>query len=561
MIRITVHPDVPAGPPLVKKFSVMNAGILPLARYQRDLGMAAALGLPSLRIDLSIGKKVGWKRQFVEGTAERPEYDWAELDVLTDRLTAMGIRPCYAFCYMPKPLQQHGNWRSPPSDLASWREVNRAFAEHHRGRGTLLEVYNEPDFREFFVGTRDEYFDLYREGARGMRDGDPDASIGGPALAFSTEWIAPFLDAIPGEDVPLDFFSFHTINVPLQAPSTRDVAFARLQEVREALAARRRFDTTEIHLNEYHPTKSTAGGLETPSDSLELAVTLLQDFEAFLEEGDLSGVHWAQLMDSGFGGETFGLIDEFGNARPAFYAFGIYNDMPIGRCKVELDGPLGALAARDGDRFGIVVWNASAEPQEVDLSLPVECAEFFRVDHSVPIQPDSAPPGLPPGKSVWNGRLGPWEIVYLRTGPAVEVDLPTLLRTHHRWPGRCRDQAHYDVRSGRFDFSGRAEVGASFRDLPPTLNVRIDAGCRGIRVDFEVGEGYVKSVAFVDGETPRAHDALAWGTKRRPTTVRSIHDSLDLRAVAPEGWAGSAILTPIGSAGSGPASARLLGLR
>ena len=48
------------------------------------------------------------------------------------------------------------------------------------------EVGNEPDNRDFFIGGRDAYLNLYRLGSKAIRDGDPDAVVGGPALAFSS---------------------------------------------------------------------------------------------------------------------------------------------------------------------------------------------------------------------------------------------------------------------------------------------------------------------------------------------------------------------------------------
>ena len=450
MTRATLETGKMIGPPLAKKFGVMNAGILPLSRYERDLPRTAALRPDSLRIDLSIGKKVGWKAQMVTGSPSAFAYDWSEIDRLTDALAAQDVRPYYAFCYMPRPLQRNGNWRSPPSDADGWREANRRFAEHHRGTNATLEVYNEPDFREFFVGTREEYLALYAEGAFGMRDGDPDALIGGPALAFSMDWVDPFLDHVRDHRLPLDFFSFHTIGVPLQDPPSREVALGRLRTIRAALAARTGFDATEIHLNEYHPYKNTAEGLEKSTDTAELAAELLDDFTAFLEEADLTYVHWAQLMDSGFGGETFGLLDENGRVRPAFYAFAAYNDLPVRRLALNLSEPFAGMAGGDVAKGGVMIWNRSEVPQSLTLEGIPGPFQEFRISDDAPTEPLLDAPGLPLAAAhegrTWEATLLPKEIAYLRwdDGTCAAPLSAIVIRTHYR---RSTGYAVFDRRS------------------------------------------------------------------------------------------------------------------
>ena len=548
MTRATLDVGRMIGPPLAKKFGVMNAGILPLARYERDLPKTVALRPDSLRVDLSIGKKVGWKRQMVTGSADALLYDWSELDRLTEALAAQGVRPYYAFCYMPRPLQKNGNWRSAPSDPDAWREANRAFAEHHRGKHATLEVYNEPDFREFFVGTREEYLTLYSDGAIGMRDGDPDGVVGGPALAFSMDWVDPFLDHVRDHRLPLDFFSFHAIGIPLQDPPSRQVALDRLRTIRAALAARPGFETTEIHLNEYHPYKNTAEGLEKSSSSAELAVELLEDFVAFLDEDDLTLVHWAQLMDSGFGGETFGLLDEDGRVRPAFYAFAAYDDLPARRIALEVDGAFAGVAGGDGSKGGVLIWNRSERAEQVALEGLPRPFQEFRIDDHAPTEARSEAPGLPliatHPAGTWSGTLGAKEIVYLRWDDRTSAppSSASLVRTHHR------------VSSGHGIFDRRTMsahvdaglVGATLARLPNRLGllVEADSGALALRVDYVVGEGYAKSLLVRDGgEAP----VPPWGTRRRPTEIldhplRGL-GTLDLGAHAPEGWLGNAILT------------------
>jgi hypothetical protein len=197
----------PADPPLVKKFGVMNSGIVKMARHQRDLALLKPLRADSLRIDLSIGKRdSGWSREIVAGRSDRLTYYWDEIDALGGMLQRHGVLPYWSFCYMSLPLQS-GSCMAPPTNLGKWQEVLREFSRHFREAGIPVgyyEVYNEPDFRNFFTGAMADYLAMYERGVRGLREGDPDAVVGGPALAFHRAWIRPFLDLAAEKRLPTD---------------------------------------------------------------------------------------------------------------------------------------------------------------------------------------------------------------------------------------------------------------------------------------------------------------------------------------------------------------------
>lgn len=214
---VTVDFRTHVDPPLVKKFGVMNSGSVPLDRERRDIPRLARLAPHSLRIDLGIGRTGWWAERLVDANAGVLRYDFDAIDELSRLVDQQGASPYWSFCYTPRPLQPDGSSRSPPTDLGKWREAARAFTRHFRDARIHVghyEVFNEPDYSDFFTGTRDQYLAMYRAAALGMRDGDPDAPIGGPALAFDLAWVGPFVDMVATERLPLDFLSFHAIDVP-----------------------------------------------------------------------------------------------------------------------------------------------------------------------------------------------------------------------------------------------------------------------------------------------------------------------------------------------------------
>lgn len=81
--------------------------------------------------------------------------------------------------------------------LRSWTKVvysNEAFrvwcrelAAHYRGRIDHYEMWNEPYMDYFFKGTPDDYLALFHAGARGIREGNPDAKVLGYCNEFNCE--------------------------------------------------------------------------------------------------------------------------------------------------------------------------------------------------------------------------------------------------------------------------------------------------------------------------------------------------------------------------------------
>src|SRR5262245_56732207 len=195
MRTVAVDFGVHTDPPLVKKYGVMNSGVVPMDRSRRDFPKLSLLRADSMRIDLSIGKGDAWAARLIDGTPNDLRYDFTLIDELSRLTSRQGVLPYWSFSYMPLPLQTDG-WRSPPRDLARWGEAARSFARHFRDAGIPIgayEIYNEPDYDDFFTGTRDQYLAMYRAAARGMREGDPDAVVGGPALAYDLGWTGPLL--------------------------------------------------------------------------------------------------------------------------------------------------------------------------------------------------------------------------------------------------------------------------------------------------------------------------------------------------------------------------------
>ena len=74
------------------------------------------------------------------------------------------------------------------------------------------EIWNEPDFKPFWRGSAEEYYDLYSKCARAIQSVDRTVKIGGPANTTHNDYAGleeSFLDFVKTNHLPLDFYSYH----------------------------------------------------------------------------------------------------------------------------------------------------------------------------------------------------------------------------------------------------------------------------------------------------------------------------------------------------------------
>ena len=108
----------------------------------------------------------------------------------------------------------------PPKDYEKWisvcehiiRHYNEGWADGFYMNIQYWEIWNEPD-GNFWLGTEEEYFRLYKEAVQHLKGRFPNLYFGGPALSAGRNAFAEhMLEYLTkdGERVPLDFYSWHT---------------------------------------------------------------------------------------------------------------------------------------------------------------------------------------------------------------------------------------------------------------------------------------------------------------------------------------------------------------
>ena len=182
-----------------------------LKRCRRDLGVRA------VRFHGILSDDVGtWS-----GPPEHPD-SFHNAFLIYDGILEAGVKPFVELSFMPRSLARGGatvfsydGIITPPADPGAWSELIRRFVSElvrrygaEEVRQWHFEVWNEPNLRDFWTGTQQEYFDLYRWAVQAIKSVDPDIPVGGPATA-NDEWIGDMVAYVEAHGLPLDFVTTH----------------------------------------------------------------------------------------------------------------------------------------------------------------------------------------------------------------------------------------------------------------------------------------------------------------------------------------------------------------
>ena len=578
--RVVVDFDVALDPPLVKKFDFMNSGIVPMRRYRRDLDLIVDLKAQTLRVDLFWGNPEinGWTNEIVSGTADDLQFDFSEFDELSQMLKDRGMAGYWSWCYNPLPLQNGRGHASHPASLVAWREIMFQVARHLREadlRPAYHAIWNEPDLDIFYNRSVDDYNKLYKYGVEGLRAGDPDAFVGGPDLAFTDEWIDPFLDFVETNRLPLDFFAFHAIGV---SPTYR------INTARRKIRKRPYFETTELVFSELNPSMIYHSP-QAPTVRYTQAAIILDQIAMLVEQTDIARVHWAQFMESGY--DTLGVVDIDGHRRAAYNAFKLYAMMPVDRRALDTSGSLPGLASSDAHTASVLLWNRSRSDRHVHVDLqniPFASGTLrvFRIDEehasyfenpaneeltAVEVLENADTAGL-----TWSGDIPDHGVVLLEVTDGSGLSELTaapyvgdIIRVNRYFPDRSQDNhAEFDrstwitrLGTGSHDLAD-SRVGVTVEGLPDALRVsfatdgplqQLDQNSvLGLRLDFESEGDYSKGVLLHGGLYSAARQAhVPWGTGRPADQVVELGSLEDFRLspamYAPPDWSGRLIIT------------------
>ncbi len=340
-----------------------------LARCRRELGFR------HVRFHGILSDDVG---TLVEEEGKRI-HSFFNAEQIWDFLLSIGMRPFVELSFMPTALasgnktvfRYRGNV-TPPRSHRGWTSLIRRFAGRaveRYGREEVrtwpFEVWNEPNLKAFWTGTRAEYFRLYRETARAIKAVDASLTVGGPATARNA-WVEEFLEFCRGKGAPLDFVSTHHYPAD-DFGKPGDDAAAKLSRSRrgilrdQAREARRRVGTKPLFYTEWSSSSDPFDPLHDEPYAAAFAVkTILEaagivdayswwTFSDIFEENYFSSVPF-------HGG--FGLLTLQGVAKPVYRAFELLHRLGDELLPVQGAHPtVDAWVARRGRAATVVLTN------------------------------------------------------------------------------------------------------------------------------------------------------------------------------------------------------------
>ncbi len=603
---------------LLKKITMYNAGTIdPISNYERDLNLIEDLNAESLRIDLSIGKGDGGRNYtgdewMVTGNGddwENYSYNFDQLDGIIAQLLEKDVLPYMSWCYIPKPLQENPNdlswgWTNLNQNLPNWRQawqnLHYNYAKHYKDVGLQIgyhEIYNEPDLFGVFMNYGDFqnriYNDMYVYGARGIREADPDATVGGPAFAIAeSAGNTGFIDVVKNTNSPMDFFSFHSYMDGNTWPN-------ELNYVGDLIARDPYFLTTAIHINEFSWLHSENGGQSGSNSQFNTYVGGQKTLSAIMEvveRTDVQWAHWAQFMESTCGDDPYGLIFKNGHVKAAYNAVKMYNDMPVWRYKVNKsseDDSVRAVCSANDEKIGYLIWNTSGREKQVNVKLDNTyfangTRRVYRIDknhgsykdnHSAEhlVAEEIGGIDLEEG-NIWSGTIPANGVVYITVNEngyddftsweERRTNFATDVKTSYYYADRAKldrvragksSYAHFDRNSWTMYLSqgdyndAHADASVIVKNLPEKFKVNFNTegyvrnidknSALAFRIDFydEDSGKYSNSVLFHNGIYNDSRNAFLapWGTACAPDEVVEFDGSecdINIADYAPDGW-------------------------
>ena len=328
-------------------------------------------------------------RDFDADENDPASYDFAFTDGLITALVNAGVEPFYRLGVTIENDSAIKAYRIyPPKDFAKWARICEHIIMHYTEGWAdgfnydirYWEIWNEPDNspdlieNQMWLGTKEEYFELYDVTAKHLKKRFPHLKIGGfascgfyaimksyipdakssPRREYFVSFFEEFLEYIKKSGAPLDFFSWHTYDPEIK----NNLIYAKF--ARDALD-RRGFTETETTCNEWNMNIRDRG---TPRHSSLIGAMMLAFQKSELDS--------AMFYDARYGISYYGSLFNPLNAKPfpTYYAFTAFNRLyKLGdeiETEVDTEGVYAVGAVGEGGGC-VVVANPGAEALPLEL--------------------------------------------------------------------------------------------------------------------------------------------------------------------------------------------------
>lgn len=382
-VQVTVSLNERLGPMKIDQFALGQGGLSEDPMWDSRIAEIRAIGPRIIRLFI---------QEYFDLLPAEGKYHFDTLDRSVDTILRAGAKPLMCICFKPRvlfPVVNHDIVE--PNDYGRWEELIAQLVRHYRQRSAGIrywEVANEPDIGESggcaYRFKPDSYCRYYRHTAAAILGADPNALVGGPALAGWRSPILPaLLDMASTDKVPLHFVSWHIYSSsPNAIRGTIDGVQALLKKHPDL--------HPQTFLDEWNL------DLGSPSDA-RIQPCFVAEVAWQMKEAGLDYSCYYHIRDYHVQFERFtpfmsangtafmagwwnrmpqfdGLFDFQDNVRPAYFTFKLLSRLTGERLHAASTGSnVHALAARDDRysayRYNVLLWNFSGSPAQVEMVL------------------------------------------------------------------------------------------------------------------------------------------------------------------------------------------------
>jgi xylan 1,4-beta-xylosidase len=212
-------------------------------------------------------------------------------------------------------------------------------------------VWNEPNI-DFWAGTQEEYFELYKQSVMAIKKIDANFRVGGPSTA-QLAWVPDLIRYCVQQDLPIDFVSSHVYpNDPQKYIFGQDHLYSFEQVIPKGLElVKHQVESSRLPKLPIWITEWSSQNPAFIADTIKNCIGLVEAMSYWT----FSNVFEELGVPSRIFNDTFGMLDQWGIARPSLHAFAMLHK--LGDSLLQSDpGPMMATRRADGS-LAIMIWN------------------------------------------------------------------------------------------------------------------------------------------------------------------------------------------------------------
>ena len=382
-VAVKVFLNERLGPLDIDRFALGQGGLSEEPMWDNRIAEIRALRPKIIRLFI---------QEYFNLLPERDLYNFEILDRSIETILKTGAKPLMCICFKPKILFPVVNQDIvEPNDYDQWEKLIFNLVRHYKDRQAGIrywEVANEPDIGEDggcpYRFKPDSYCRYYQHTVAAILRADPNALVGGPALANSGSPILPaLLDFCAKEKTPLHFVSWHIYSSnPKQIRATLDNVKSLLKKYPTL--------KPETFLDEWNM------NLGFPPSDVRIQPCYVAEVAWQMKDGGLDYSCYYHIRDYHVSFERFapfmsakgtafmtgwwnrmpqfdGLFDFQNTVRPTYFTFKLLSRLTGERLRLTSESPtVHGFMTRD-ERFSsyeynLLPWNFSASPIQVELT-------------------------------------------------------------------------------------------------------------------------------------------------------------------------------------------------